>query len=89
MIRENGVPPSAAHGFDVYFEVSYIKGQVEIGLKSQAGLVLFTVDLTAWWGGAFIKFAVKRALKQDQTLHMEGKLQVILYFREECIVEYI
>ena len=50
MIRENGVPPSAAHGFDVYFEVSYIKGQVEIGLKSQAGLVLFTVDLTGWWG---------------------------------------
>ena len=47
MIRENGVPPSAAHGFDVYFEVSYIKGQVEIGFKSQAGLVLFTVDLTA------------------------------------------
>ena len=47
MIRENGIPPSAAHSFDVYFEVSYIKGQVEIGFKSQAGLVLFTVDLTA------------------------------------------
>ena len=31
----------------------------------------------------FIKFAVKRALKQDQTLHMEGKLHVILYFRKE------
>ena len=31
--------------------------------------------------GGFIKFAVKRALKQDQTLHMEGKLHVILYFR--------
>ena len=36
--------------------------------------------------GGFIKFAAKRALKQDQTLHMEGKLNVILYFREECIV---
>ena len=33
--------------------------------------------------GGFIKFAVKRALKQDQTLHMEGKLHVILYFMEE------
>ena len=33
--------------------------------------------------GGFIKFTVKRALKQDQTLHMEGKLHVILYFREE------
>ena len=35
-------------------------------------------------GGAFIKFAVKRALKQDQTLHMEEKLQFILYFSTEC-----
>ena len=34
--------------------------------------------------GGFIKFVVKRASKQDQTLHMEGKLHVILYFREEC-----
>ena len=34
--------------------------------------------------GSFIKFVVKRALKQDQTIHMEGKLHVILYFREEC-----
>ena len=34
--------------------------------------------------GGFIKFMVKRASKQDQTLHMEGKLHVILYFREEC-----
>ena len=33
--------------------------------------------------GGFIKFAVKRALKQDQTLHMEGKLHNILYFKEE------
>jgi len=33
--------------------------------------------------GGFFKFAVKRAAKQDQTLHMEGKLHVILYFREE------
>ena len=24
--------------------------------------------------GGFIKFAVKRALKHDQTLHMEGKI---------------
>ena len=31
--------------------------------------------------GGFIKFAVKRALKQNKTLHMEAKLQVILYFR--------
>ena len=31
--------------------------------------------------GGFIKFAVKRASKQDQTLQMEGKLHVILYFR--------
>ena len=31
-------------------------------------------------GGGFIKFAVKRALKQDQTLHMEEKLRFILYF---------
>ena len=36
--------------------------------------------------GGFMKFMVKRALKQDQTLHMEGKLHVILYFREECVV---
>ena len=34
--------------------------------------------------GGFIKFGVKRASKQDQTLHMEGKLHVILYFREVC-----
>ena len=33
--------------------------------------------------GGIIKFAVKRALKQDQTLHMEGKLHIILYLREE------
>ena len=33
--------------------------------------------------GGFIKFDVKRASKQDQTLHMEGKLCVILYFRQE------
>ena len=36
--------------------------------------------------GGFIKFMVKRASKQDQTLHMEGKLHVILYFREECVL---
>ena len=30
--------------------------------------------------GGFIKLAVKRALKQDQTLHMEGKFHVIFYF---------
>ena len=34
-------------------------------------------------GGGFIKFAVERALKQDQTLHMEEKLQFILYFSTE------
>ena len=41
-----------------------------------------------WEGpeGGFINFAVKRALKQDQTLHMERKLHVILYFRKECFV---
>ena len=33
----------------------------------------------------FIKFIGKKALKQDQIVHMEGKLQVILYFsREWC-----
>ena len=35
-------------------------------------------------GGGFFKFAVKRALKQDQIVHMEGKHQVILYFSREC-----
>ena len=34
--------------------------------------------------GGFIKFSEKRASKQDQTLHMEGKLHIMLYFREEC-----
>ena len=34
-------------------------------------------------GGGFFEFIVKRASKQDQTLHMEGKLHAILYFREE------
>ena len=33
-------------------------------------------------GGGFFEFAVKRALKQD---HMEGKLQVILYFSREWL----
>ena len=44
-------------------------------------------EFGAFWEdpeGGFIKFAVKRASKQDQTLHMEGKLHVILYFMEEC-----
>ena len=36
--------------------------------------------------GGFIKFTVKRALKQDQTLHMEGKLQFIRYFSRECCI---
>ena len=31
----------------------------------------------------FFKFAVKRALKQDQIVHIEGKLQVIRYFSRE------
>ena len=35
-------------------------------------------------GGGFNKFADKTALKQDQTLHMEGKLRFILYFSTEC-----
>ena len=34
--------------------------------------------------GSFNKFTVQRALKQDQTLHMEGKLQFILYLSTEC-----
>ena len=34
-------------------------------------------------GGGFIKFAVTRALKQDQIVHMEVKFQVILYFSRE------
>jgi len=34
----------------------------------------------------FIKFAVKRASKQDQIVHMEGTLHVILYFRVVCYV---
>ena len=38
--------------------------------------------------GGFIKFVVKRASKQDQTLHMEGKLHVILYFRGEGVYYY-
>ena len=37
----------------------------------------------------FIKFVVKRALKQDQTLYMEGKLHIILYFREERTELYV
>ena len=36
--------------------------------------------------GGFIKFVVKRASKQDQTLHMEVKLHVILYFRVVCAI---
>ena len=35
-------------------------------------------------GGGHFKVAVKRALKQDQIVHMEEKLQVILYFSREC-----
>ena len=30
-------------------------------------------------GGGFFKFAMKKALKQDQIVHMEGKHQVILF----------
>ena len=36
--------------------------------------------------GGIMKFAVKRALNQDQTLHMEGKLQFIRYFSRECCI---
>ena len=41
---------------------------------------------TTWQdsGNGFFKFAVKRALKLDEIVHMEGKLQVILYFSREC-----
>ena len=35
-------------------------------------------------GGGFFKYAVKIALKQDQIVDMEGKLQVILFFSREC-----
>ena len=35
-------------------------------------------------GGGLMKFAVTRALKQDQIVHIEWKLQIILYFRMEC-----
>ena len=38
--------------------------------------------------GGFIKFVLKRASKQDQTLHMEGKLHVILYCRAVCILKF-
>ena len=40
-------PPSSAHGFDVFLEVSYIKGQAGIGLKSGFWWVLFSEWLTA------------------------------------------
>ena len=33
------------------------------------------------WGG-FSKFAVKRALQQDQIVHMEGKLQIYLLLQQ-------
>ena len=39
--------------------------------------------------GGFFKFVVKRALTQDQIVHMEGKLQVILYFSRECSTKEI
>ena len=35
--------------------------------------------------GVFFEFAVKRALKQDQIVYMDGKLQVIFYFSRECV----
>ena len=35
-------------------------------------------------GGGFFEFAVKRAIKQDQIVHIEGKLQIIRYFSREC-----
>ena len=31
-------------------------------------------------------FVVKRAFKQDQIVHMDGKFQVIRYFIRECTV---
>ena len=34
----------------------------------------------------FYQIRGKIALKKDQILHMEGKLHVILYFREECYI---
>ena len=40
-------------------------------------------------GDYFFEFAVKIALKQDQIVHMEGKLQVILYFSREWIIFYM
>ena len=40
-------------------------------------------------GGAFIKFAVTRALKQDQIVHMVEKLQFICYFSRECKIKIL
>ena len=31
-------------------------------------------------GGSFFEFSVKWALKQDQIVNMDGKIQVILYY---------
>ena len=39
--------------------------------------------------GGFIKFAVKSASKQDQTLHMEGKLHINLYFSPQMMTTSI
>ena len=40
--------------------------------------------------GGIIKFAVKRALKQDQIVHMDGgNFQVIFYFSRECTIKKI
>ena len=37
-------------------------------------------------GGGFFEFVVKRALKQDQIVHLEGKLQFFLYFKSFFLV---
>ena len=34
--------------------------------------------------GVFFKFPVERALKQDQIVHIKGKLLVLCYFIKEC-----
>jgi hypothetical protein len=52
--------------------------EVENNVKLPLHLGLFGRTLRV----IFIKCTAKRALIQDQTLHMEGQLHVILYFRE-------
>ena len=62
-------------------------------IKIQVYLFFFTLLIiqvcasgVRFWedpGDGFFEFAVKRALNQDQIVHMEGKLQVICYFSRD------